>query len=80
MRGKILASVLVGIIFLVTLSYLNAGILINQDKTTYNLGETLNIKIDIGVLASGYLDVKLNCNGSSESIYYNVPETNFINI
>ena len=80
MRGKILASVLVGIIFLVTLSYLNAGILINQDKTTYNLGETLNIKIDIGVLDSGYLDVKLNCNGSSESIYYNVPETNFINI
>lgn len=62
------------------ISAVSAEIIISQPKAIYNLGDDFSSSVTVDSLKPGYLDINLECSGSSENIYHNVPDAKVISL
>ena len=76
-KGKIiLFSFGIFILFLIT--YISAGVYFSQPAGVYNLGDAIEIGVDITPLENAPVKIELICNGNPVIVYFSTtPEESF---
>jgi len=67
--------VLVGIICFLAVFMLNlvsAEIILTQPKSVYNLGENLNLGVEVSEIKTGFLEINLNCEEKQKNLYNSI--------
>jgi len=72
-KGLIILGILVGILFIVNVMNVSAGIYFSQPEQTYNLGDSIINDIKLEPIMEGFLRVDLVCDEKTLNIFNGVP-------
>tara|TARA_Y100000310_G_scaffold61798_2_gene57042 strand:- start:1347 stop:3572 length:2226 start_codon:yes stop_codon:yes gene_type:complete len=72
-KRLVLLSLMFGILFILSIGVVSAGVYFSQPEQTYNLGDIIINDVSISPIEQGFLKIDLVCGLSSLNVFNNVP-------
>jgi len=77
-KRSIISGLVIAIFLIICISTVSAGIYFSQPETNYNLGDIINMSVDVTPLEEGPIEIDLICDSNSGLVFYtSAPTSNF---